>query len=51
MKEQYQELVLTLIVFGQNDVITTSGVVNADETIYGMPSDWFSTNEVGGFSQ
>lgn len=47
MKKQYQELVLTLVVFEQNDVITNSGVVSEEETIYGMPSDWFK----GGWGQ
>ena len=47
MKKQYQELVLTLVVLKQMDVITTSGVVSEEETIYGMPSDWFK----GGWGQ
>ena len=47
MRRQYQELVLTLVVFEQTDVITTSGVVSEEETIYGMPSDWFK----GGLGQ
>jgi hypothetical protein len=47
MKE-YESVSIRLVQFEQQDVVTTSGTVFDDETIYEVPS-WWGANLKGGF--